>query len=116
LECTKDDVHATLGLPIGPKKVVGRKSYDCEKYNALLDSCNRRWDKSSGALKIGKMRERILIGVIMMMNSIWILISTCIKGNYIGHFFFKDLEVFVLKIWKALGNVANISTTIGLNM
>ncbi|KAJ8429940.1 LOW QUALITY PROTEIN: hypothetical protein Cgig2_017990 [Carnegiea gigantea] len=41
LEFTKEDVHATLGLPMGPKK-------------------RRRWGISSGAPKIGKMRDGIL--------------------------------------------------------
>ena len=39
LEFTKEDVHTTLGLSLGPKKVVERKTCDsCEKYNALLGS------------------------------------------------------------------------------
>ncbi|KAJ8438343.1 hypothetical protein Cgig2_013391 [Carnegiea gigantea] len=61
LEFTKKDVHATLGLPMSPKKVVEGKTCDsCEKYNALLGSWRRRWDISSGAPKIGKMLDGIL--------------------------------------------------------
>ncbi|KAJ8425242.1 hypothetical protein Cgig2_014422 [Carnegiea gigantea] len=37
LEFIKEDVHAILGLAMGPKKLVEGKTYDsCEKYNALL--------------------------------------------------------------------------------
>ncbi|KAJ8437565.1 hypothetical protein Cgig2_017918 [Carnegiea gigantea] len=61
LEFTKEDVHATLGLPMGPKKVMKGKTCDsCEKYNTLLGSWRRRWGISSGAPKIGKMRDGIL--------------------------------------------------------
>ncbi|KAJ8449512.1 hypothetical protein Cgig2_002309 [Carnegiea gigantea] len=61
LEFTKEDVHATLGLPMGPKKVVEGKTCDsCEKYNALLGSWRRRWGISSGAPKIRKMRDGML--------------------------------------------------------
>ncbi|KAJ8437350.1 hypothetical protein Cgig2_009690 [Carnegiea gigantea] len=61
LEFTKEDVHATLGLPMGPSKVVEGKTCDsCEKYNAVLGSWRRRWDISSGAPKIGKMLNGIL--------------------------------------------------------
>ena len=39
LEFTKEDVHATLGLPMGPRKVVEGKACDSvRKNNALLDS------------------------------------------------------------------------------
>ncbi|KAJ8428770.1 hypothetical protein Cgig2_010774 [Carnegiea gigantea] len=61
LEFTKEDVHATLGLPMGPKKVMEGKTCDsCEQYNAILGSWRRRWGTLSGAPKIGKMRDGIL--------------------------------------------------------
>ncbi|KAJ8422920.1 hypothetical protein Cgig2_010430 [Carnegiea gigantea] len=50
----KADVSVTLGIPIGPKKLVEGKNYDfAEKYGALFDCWRRRWSIPFGAPKRG---------------------------------------------------------------
>ncbi|KAJ8434149.1 hypothetical protein Cgig2_000869 [Carnegiea gigantea] len=105
LEFTKEDVHATFGLSMGPKKVVEGKTCDsCEKYNAPLDSWRSRWGISPGGPKIGKMHDGILDrgdhGDEFKRDFVVHVISTCIEGNENGDAYFKIL--------KPLGNVADI--------
>ena len=92
LEFTKD-VHPTLRLPMGPKKVVEGKSCDsCEKYNTLFDIWRKRWDKSSGTPKVGNMHDGILDrgdhGEEFKRDFVIYVVSTFIKGNQNGDAFF----------------------------
>ncbi|KAJ8438204.1 hypothetical protein Cgig2_001922 [Carnegiea gigantea] len=100
LEFTKEDVHATLRLPMGPKKVVEGKTCDsCEKYNALLGSWSLR-----GRDEIRKMHNGILDqgnhGDEFKRDFVIYVVSTCIKGNQNGDAY--------IKIMKSLGNVGDI--------
>ncbi|KAJ8420950.1 LOW QUALITY PROTEIN: hypothetical protein Cgig2_017689 [Carnegiea gigantea] len=103
LEFIKEDVHATLGLPMGPKNVVEGKTCDSyEKYNALLVSWWRRWGISFGAPKIRKMRDEILDqgdhGDKFKKDFIIYVVSTCIKGNQNGDAYFKILNKAINKL------------------
>ncbi|KAJ8440091.1 hypothetical protein Cgig2_025290 [Carnegiea gigantea] len=101
LEITKEDVHATLALPMGQLDV--QVASTCEpknEYTKLLEKWRIRWNLGrTGSPKVGKMVDRILQrgdhGDEFKRDFVLYIISTCIIGSKNGDCFFRILKSLV---------------------
>jgi len=98
LEIIEEDVHANLGLPMGPQEVVKAKQLDDDiQYIQFLQYWRACWNVKSGGPPIGTMDETILEcgehGADFKRDFVVYAISTCVMGNANGtcHFEFSHL-------------------------
>ncbi|KAJ8424455.1 hypothetical protein Cgig2_016222 [Carnegiea gigantea] len=94
LQIYEEDVHATLGLPMGPIEISEGKS--SENNIEFLEQWRRRWNIERGGPPVGSMDDVILElgghGHEFIIDFIIYVISTCIVANANGMCHFRVLK------------------------
>ncbi|KAJ8433028.1 hypothetical protein Cgig2_015455 [Carnegiea gigantea] len=93
----EEDVHATLGLPMGPLEVrEGKTSDNDTDYAIFLEHLRERWNIKRGGPSVGSMEyaiiERGSHGAEFIIDFIIHATSTCIIGNANGTCHFRVLN------------------------
>lgn len=85
----EEDVHATLGLPVGPLKVREAKTSDNDtEYATFIEHWKQTWNVERGGPPVGSMEHAIIErgghGAEFIIDFIIYAISTCIITNANG--------------------------------